>query len=80
MEGPNRELDWHLVDNELHRHLNEELAAMGAFLDGRVTYELMAGFWPTADKDPASTRASQRGGPCLRDRQVILGKARLLEG
>jgi len=55
MEGPNRELDWHLVDDELHRHFNEELAAMGAFLDGRVTYELMAGFWPTADKDPSST-------------------------
>lgn len=27
---------------------------MGAFLSGRVTYELMAGFWPTADADPAS--------------------------
>ena len=26
----------------------EELKAMGAFLNGRVTYELMAGFWPTA--------------------------------
>jgi dihydrofolate reductase len=28
---------------------------MGVFLDGRVTYELMAGFWPTADRDPSST-------------------------
>jgi dihydrofolate reductase len=28
---------------------------MGAFLDGRITYQLMAGFWPTADTDPAST-------------------------
>ena len=28
---------------------------MGAFLSGRVTHELMAGFWPTADADPAST-------------------------
>jgi dihydrofolate reductase len=55
MEGPDRELDWHLVDDELHGHFNEQLGAMGAFLDGRVTYELMAGFWPTADKDPAST-------------------------
>jgi dihydrofolate reductase len=55
MEGPHRELDWHLVDDELHGHFNEQLGAMGAFLDGRVTYELMAGFWPTADKDPAST-------------------------
>jgi dihydrofolate reductase len=55
VEGPNRELDWQLVDDELHAHFNEQLAAMGAFLDGRVTYELMAGFWPTADKDPSST-------------------------
>jgi dihydrofolate reductase len=54
-EGPNRELDWHMVDDELHTHFNEQLGAMGAFLDGRVTYELMARFWPTADQDPAST-------------------------
>ncbi|MCX5209474.1 dihydrofolate reductase family protein [Kitasatospora sp. NBC_00240] len=52
-EGPNREIDWHLVDDELHRHFNEQLKVMGAFLEGRVTYELMAGYWPTADADPA---------------------------
>jgi dihydrofolate reductase len=55
IEGPNREIDWHLVDDELHRHFNEQLGAMDAFLSGRVTWELMAGFWPTADQDPAST-------------------------
>ena len=55
MEGPDRELDWHMVDDELHRHFNEQLSAMGAFLDGRVTYELMAEFWPAADEDPSST-------------------------
>jgi dihydrofolate reductase len=54
VEGPNRELDWHLVDDELHTHFNEVLAPMGAFLNGRVVYELMADFWPTADADPAS--------------------------
>jgi dihydrofolate reductase len=54
-EGPHGELDWHIVDDELHTHFNEQLSAMGAFLDGRVTYELMAGFWPTADANPSST-------------------------
>ncbi|MBK5266030.1 MAG: dihydrofolate reductase [Acidimicrobiia bacterium] len=54
-EGPNRELDWQLVDDELHSHFNKQLSTMGAFLSGRVTHELMAGFWPTADQDPAST-------------------------
>ena len=56
IEGPNRQIDWHMVDGELHRHFNEQLAKMDAFLSGRVTWELMAGFWPTADQDPASTR------------------------
>ena len=55
MEGPHRELDWHMVDDELHSHFNEELRTMGAFLDGRITYELMAAYWPTADRNPAST-------------------------
>jgi len=55
IEGPNREIDWHQVDDELHTHFNDTLQEMGAFLNGRVTYELMAEFWPTADRDPAST-------------------------
>ncbi|WP_405722437.1 dihydrofolate reductase family protein [Streptomyces sp. NBC_01537] len=55
IEGPEREIDWHLVDEELHSHFNEELGAMGGFLSGRVTHELMAEFWPTADADPSIT-------------------------
>ena len=55
IEGPNRELDWHLVDEELHSYFNDVLGKVYAFLSGRVTYELMADFWPTADADPAST-------------------------
>jgi dihydrofolate reductase len=55
IEGPGRGLDWHMVDDELHGHFNEQLGAMGAFLNGRLTHELMAGFWPTADTDPSST-------------------------
>ncbi|MEU9101032.1 dihydrofolate reductase family protein [Streptomyces sp. NPDC048361] len=51
-EGTERQIDWHKVDDELHRHFNDELRTMGAFLEGRVTHELMAGFWPTADADP----------------------------
>lgn len=55
IEGPKHEIDWHLVDDELHNHFNDQLSKMGAFLSGRVTYELMADFWPTADTDPSST-------------------------
>ncbi|MGW3665521.1 dihydrofolate reductase family protein [Streptomyces sp. NPDC005141] len=55
IEGPNREIDWHRVDAEMLRQFNEEIREYGALLSGRVTHELMAGFWPTADKDPQST-------------------------
>ncbi|MFD1660957.1 dihydrofolate reductase family protein [Streptomyces caeni] len=54
-EGPDREIDWHRVDDELHRHFNDVLMEMGAFLSGRVTYELMADHWPTADADPQAS-------------------------
>jgi dihydrofolate reductase len=51
-EGPDHDLSWHLVDDSLHAHFNEHLATMSAFLEGRVTYELMEAYWPTADEDP----------------------------
>lgn len=54
IEGPDREIDWHVVDDELHRHFNELLRSMGGFLEGRVTYQLMADYWPTADADPSA--------------------------
>lgn len=54
MEGPDRDISWHRVDDEVHSYLNRHLAAMGGFLSGRVTHQLMAEFWPTADQDPAN--------------------------
>ncbi|WP_205730005.1 dihydrofolate reductase family protein [Blastococcus sp. TF02-8] len=49
MSGPDDELDWHLVDEELHTYFNDELRRSAAFFEGRRTYELMEGYWPTAD-------------------------------
>ncbi len=68
VEGPDREIGWHLVDDELHRHVNEWLSRAGGFLGGRVTHELMAGFRPTADADPASTAPMVEFARIWRDR------------
>src|SRR5215469_16792776 len=54
-EGPDHDLGWQQVGPELHQHFNEGLGTAGAFLDGRVTYELMAQHWPAADQDPAAS-------------------------
>ncbi|WP_042393260.1 dihydrofolate reductase family protein [Streptacidiphilus carbonis] len=63
IEGPERQIDWHRVDAEVHQHFNDSLRRAGMFLDGRVTYELMAGFWPTADAAPeASSEVAEFAG------------------
>ncbi|WP_030775432.1 dihydrofolate reductase family protein [Streptomyces sp. NRRL S-920] len=67
MEGPNREIDWHRVDDELHRHFNDWCATLGAFLDGRVTWELMDAYWPTADQDPSCGEIEARFAGIWRD-------------
>jgi dihydrofolate reductase len=72
IEGPNREIDWHMVDDELHRHFNEQAAAAGGFLSGRVTHQLMAGFWPTADTDPASTEPMVEFARIWRDKPKVV--------
>ncbi|MBK3589935.1 dihydrofolate reductase family protein, partial [Streptomyces sp. MBT57] len=53
-EGPDRDIEWHSVDDEVHQHFNDVLRTAGAFVEGRVTYQLMEEFWPTADQDPDS--------------------------
>jgi dihydrofolate reductase len=72
MEGPDHQLDWQLVDDELHTHFNDQLGAMSAFLDGRVTYELMADFWPTADADPSSSAPMAEFARIWRDMPKIV--------
>lgn len=50
MEGPNRELDYtaQIVDEDFDRYCTEMLNSIDAILLGRVTYQLFAGYWPSA--------------------------------
>jgi dihydrofolate reductase len=48
MEGPNRELDWHVVDEDFDRYGAQMLASIDAVLLGRVTYQLFADYWPSS--------------------------------
>lgn len=54
MEGPDQNLDWAIIDEELHSFVNKEVQAFDAFLLGRRTYQIMQEFWPTADADPSA--------------------------
>lgn len=56
-EGPDGDISWALVDEEVHRHFNDVLGRMSCFVEGRVVYQMMEAFWPTADQRPDSTEA-----------------------
>lgn len=48
-EGPDRDISWHRVDAEFNAYAVEMLDAVDVLLFGRVTYELMARYWPTPE-------------------------------
>jgi len=46
-EGPGRDISWHPHDAESDAFSMEGLGSGSVLVFGRVTYELMAGWWPT---------------------------------
>jgi dihydrofolate reductase len=52
-EGPNHDLSWHVVDGEFNQYAGDFLRTIDALIFGRVTYQLMASYWPTATDDDA---------------------------
>ena len=72
IEGPDRDISWHRVDEELHRHFNEKFDGFAAFVSGGVTYRMMAEFWPTADTNPESTPAMVEFARIWRDKPKIV--------
>jgi dihydrofolate reductase len=54
MEGPNKELDWHVWNGEMEKHmfnfLNHEVDTI---LLGRKSYELFAAYWPSSKESIA---------------------------
>ena len=46
-EGLNHSLEWHNVDEEFNEFAIEQLNSADILLFGRITYDLMAGYWPT---------------------------------
>ncbi len=47
--GPNGEFDWPVFGPELARYSHEENDRVDTFLYGRVVWDLMSSYWPTAD-------------------------------
>ncbi len=57
--GPHGEIDWHNVDDEFNTFAINQLDEVGALLFGRVTYEMMASYWPTPQAIADDTAVAQ---------------------
>jgi len=54
--GPNGEMDWIQVDEEMFDYAAQRTRAADTALYGRVTYQMMEGYWPTAGNQPNATQ------------------------
>ncbi|MFB9844561.1 dihydrofolate reductase family protein [Mucilaginibacter ginsenosidivorans] len=50
--GPNGEMDWINVDEEIFDHVGKRVSESDTALYGRVTYQMMEDYWPTAGDAP----------------------------
>ncbi len=54
--GPKGEMDWIIVDEEIFDYAGYRTNEADTALYGRVTYEMMEGYWPTAAEQPNATK------------------------
>ncbi len=54
--GPNGELNWVKVDEELFAHVGKRISEGDTALYGRATYEMMEDYWPTAGDQPEASQ------------------------
>ncbi len=47
IEGPDKDIEWHVWDEEISKYMNDFFTTIDTIILGRVAYQLMADFWPT---------------------------------
>lgn len=73
--GPNGEMNWIKVDQEIFDHVGKRINQGDTSLYGRVTYQMMEGYWPTAaDKPNASKHDIEHSKWYSQVHKVVLSK------
>jgi len=54
--GPNGEMNWIKVDEEIFDHVGKRISETDTALYGRVTYQMMENYWPTAGDEPDASK------------------------
>jgi len=73
--GPNGEMNWITVNEEIFTHVGKRISQGDTALYGRVTYQLMESYWPTAaDKPNASEHDIEHSKWYSHVHKVVLSK------
>nr|WP_068890848.1 dihydrofolate reductase family protein [Pedobacter panaciterrae] len=54
--GPNGEMNWIKVDEEIFDYVGKRISEGDTALYGRVTYQMMEDYWPTAGDAPTASK------------------------
>ena len=76
--GPDGNLDWVVLEEELDKAAGEGMPGVGTILFGRRTYELFESFWPHAlgnSPTTADPHDAERRSPEIRAMAVFLNEA-----
>ena len=73
--GPNGEMDWIIVGEEMFDHAAQQTQQADTALYGRVTYQMMQSYWPTAaDKPNASKHDKEHSTWYNKVEKVVVSK------
>jgi len=78
--GPNGEMNWIKVDEEIFDHVGVRIGEGDTALYGRVTYQMMENYWPNAGKEPdASKHDIEHSRWYKQVRKIVLSKTLRVE-
>ena len=73
--GPNGEMNWIKLGEEIFDHVGKRIGETDTALYGRVTYQMMENYWPTAgDKPDATTHDIKHSKWYNKAHKVVLSK------
>ncbi|GGH76723.1 dihydrofolate reductase [Filimonas zeae] len=74
--GVNGEMDWIHVDDEIFDFGAERITRTNTALYGRVTFEMMEGYWPTAAEQPGASKHDKEHSAWYKTaRKVVLSNS-----
>ncbi|MDQ6755883.1 MAG: dihydrofolate reductase family protein [Bacteroidota bacterium] len=73
--GPNKEMNWIIVDEEIFDHVGKRISEGDTALYGRITFQMMENYWPNAGNEPDASRHDIEHSKWYKKvRKVVLSK------